>query len=332
MIPTTIFAMQAYSEKYKSEIKVEYEDSKLSKGMEVFLNQNMYFNRLTNFLIAQKEKPKKAVDLMCASGILSIALQKDLGIKTIANDLNPRALRSVEKNARLNDVKITTTRHSADEYPLKTEDFFIIDPFGSPAKTIEHVIKNCKLNSIICSTATDITVLGGKYPQKSLSMYGSEIKLNGFADEMRVRSLLGFCERIAKENNKSIIPLFCYTENHYAKISIKVVEKNTKRNLGFAYYDPKTGEGFISIKKIPKTELLESGAIWISNIKNEKLKGVKEFNFFPIKNKHYINIKKFYQYRKLQLPKKVAMLKYGKFSDFNYTLFMSKEKLEKIKN
>jgi hypothetical protein len=70
------------------------------------------------------------------------------------------------------------------------------------AKTIEHVIKNCKLNSIICSTATDIAVLGGKYPQKSLSMYGSEIRLNGFSDEMRVRSLLGFCERIARENNK----------------------------------------------------------------------------------------------------------------------------------
>ncbi|MDD4983662.1 MAG: 50S ribosomal protein L11 methyltransferase [Candidatus ainarchaeum sp.] len=336
--------MQSYSEKYISEIKVGTNtDEKLRKAMPVFLNKEMYKNRLITFLIAQKFKAKKVVDLMCASGILSIALAKDLGIEVTANDLSPVALEETKRNAKLNNTKINTCLSKAELFPISSEDFFIIDPFGSPALALKNVLKSCKLNSIVCTTATDIAVLGGKYPTKSAQIYDAKIHLNGFAEEMRIRALLGFCESFARENNKSIEPLLAYTERHYAKVCFKVIKKNAKRNLGFVYYNPKTGEGFTTTKRQKEQGLLESENIWISAVNNIELKknNLKTIcttsqdltiaDLFPISAKHYINIKKYFQYKKRYVLKKAIMQKYGKISPYSYTLFLSKENFKKIK-
>ena len=331
--------MQSYSEKYISEIKVGTNtDEKLRKAMPVFLNKEMYKNRLLTFLLAKKFKAKKAVDLMCASGILSIALAKDLGIEVTANDLSPTAIEETEKNAKLNKVELNIYLSRAELFPIKQEDFFIIDPFGSPVLTLKNILKSCKLNSIVCTTATDIAVLGGKYPNKSEQVYGAKIHLNGFSEEMRIRSLLGFCEFIAKQYDKSVLPLLAFTEKHYAKVCFKVVKKNAKKNLGFVYYNPKTGEGFASIKKQKISDLLESENVWISGVENTKLNYTKTIcppcpDLFPISAKHYINIKKYFQYKKRYVLKKAVMQNLGKISPFSYALFLSKgnfERLEKM--
>ena len=330
--------MQSYSEKYISEIQVcANTDEKLRKAMPVFLNKEMHKNRITTFLIAQKFKAKKAVDLMCASGILSIALAKDLGIEVTANDLNPLALEKVNKNTTLNNTKLKTSMIKAELYPISSEDFFIIDPFGSPALALKNVIQNCKLNSIVCTTATDIAVLSGKYPHKSEQVYDAKIHLNGFSEEMRIRALLGFCEHIAKQHNKSIQPLLAYIEKHYAKVCFRVVKKNSKKNLGFVYYNPKTGDGFISKRKKARDGFLESENVWISEVSNVKLKkhDIKTIvpiclDLFSISNKHYINIKKYFQFKKRYVLKKAVMQKYGNISPYSYTLFMTKKNFEKI--
>jgi len=338
--------MQQYSENYISEIKVGTNtDEKLRKAMPVFLNKEMYKNRLTTFLIAKKCKAKKAVDLMCASGILSIALAKGLGIEVTANDLSPVAIQETKRNALLNNVKINITSYRAELFPISTENFFIIDPFGSPTLALQNVIQNCKLNSIVCSTATDIAVLSGKYPHKSILIYDAKIHLNGFSEEMRIRALLGFCENIAKQNNKSIIPLLAYTEKHYVKVCFKIVKKNKEHNLGFVYYNPKTGEGVITKKRQKNnSDFLESENIWISEVKNITLnkRNLTKAKFLPIcsptfpdlfslQAKHYINIKKYFQYKKRYVLKKQVMLKYGNISPYSYTLFMTKKKFEMIK-
>ena len=126
--------MTKYSEKYLSNIKINFKDETLSKKMQVFFNKEMYFNRLTTFFLIKKEQPKKIIDLMSATGILSIAIKKDLNLNIIANDINPTAIKTIKENAKLNNIKLKTTKENAEEYS-KQADFFIIDPFGVKQNT-----------------------------------------------------------------------------------------------------------------------------------------------------------------------------------------------------
>ncbi len=236
----------------------------LKKSMPVFYNPIQEFNRSITLIaykafqqISKSDKNfeiLKICDSMAASGIRSIRLFKFLEkpVQIMANDLNPLALKIIQKNIDLNseivskrDIELFNqdARFLFEELNNKRnlQNIIDIDPFGTPNIFIESAIKAVFLQGLIGITATDTAVLFGVRPSACFRKYGIKSLRSTFLKEVGLRILFYYAAIRAHPYMDYIEPMLSFSSDHYIRIFIRIhkgktgINKNVS-NFGYIFW------------------------------------------------------------------------------------------------
>ena len=121
-------------------------------------------------LLDSKNNDAKILEALSATGLRSIRYAKEIsGVKEIvANDISKRAVASIEKNVKANQVDhLVTPSHSDATMVMynnrKKENRFDVvdlDPYGSPTPFLDGAVQSVAEGGLLCVTCTDLAVLG----------------------------------------------------------------------------------------------------------------------------------------------------------------------------
>ncbi len=200
-------------------------EEKLTKRNEVFYNPEMELARDISVAVVKILNPGEFCDLLAGSGARGVRIANEVGIPTIMNDLNPSAVKLIEKNCKLNKVRCTITQQSANQL-LASErfEFIDIDPFGPPVSFVDSAIQSVKNKGILAVTATDTSALCGTYPKACKRKYDSVSVRTDYYNELGLRTLIGFVARNALRHEAGILPLFSHCTRHYFRTYVRVVK------------------------------------------------------------------------------------------------------------
>tara|TARA_Y100000034_G_scaffold87224_1_gene104579 strand:+ start:12711 stop:13799 length:1089 start_codon:yes stop_codon:yes gene_type:complete len=260
-----------------------------------FYNPKMKLNRDLSMAVAREFFKNRASVKICepfaATGIRAIRYAKELvstsnlqpqtpNLFVYAGDIRSSAIEMVEKNAKLNKVKIETFRGDANELlTARKYDLIDLDPFGTPAIFVDSALKGLKANGLLCATATDMMALCGVAPKAGTEMQkydGAKAIKCEFVHEVAVRLLLGL---IARKSKRVMKPLLSLSTDHYIRVFVKFgnLTPHTphptpiQKNIGYVNYNPKTGKR--SLSKTPKTGYKHAGPLWIGKLWNKPFIG-----------------------------------------------------------
>ena len=116
------------------------------------------------------KKSVRILEALSATGLRSVRYAKEIsGVKEIvANDISKRAVASIERNIKANNVSdIVTPSHSDASMIMynsrKKEhrfDVVDLDPYGSPTPFLDGAVQAVSEGGMLCVTCTDLAVLG----------------------------------------------------------------------------------------------------------------------------------------------------------------------------
>lgn len=158
------------------------------------------------------------------------------------NDANPSAIEAAKKSAELNSVS-SKCRFSVNEVCKfllsgneKEERFGIVDldPFGTPARHIDCVLRAALDGGLISITATDTAVLCGVYPEVCLRRYYGRPVNNGYGNETAVRLLTSLIALTASRLELAIKPVFAHATMHYLRVYAQVTVSSSEANDVYA--------------------------------------------------------------------------------------------------
>jgi len=203
--------------------------------------------------------------------------------KVIVNDLNPSALELATRSASLNKLK--NFEISENEvcrffslYSKKgiRASIVDVDPFGSPSKFIDCAIRATMHGGLFSSTATDLQVLHGLFPQAcKRRYYGIPIKTE-YGNEIAIRLILGCIAFVASRFDIQIIPLFVENEMHYYRTYMRILKRaDQEENLGYIIHCTSCGNRQVSLLTKNECELCKSknriaGPLWIGALFEKK--------------------------------------------------------------
>lgn len=208
-------------------------EKKISSKLPVFYNPAMKFNRdISILLLNSVDKLDMKIALpLAGTGVRGIRFLKELKPGKIQsllmNDGNPTAAAVIKKNLRLNKVsvrgKIPIAVHndSANILLLQNRgfDYIDVDPFGSPNPFLDTAIKALHCHgSILAVTATDTSALAGTYPDVCRRKYWAVPLNKGEMHEIGLRILIRKVQLIAMQYEKTAVPLFSYSKDHYYRV------------------------------------------------------------------------------------------------------------------
>jgi tRNA (guanine26-N2/guanine27-N2)-dimethyltransferase len=237
----------------------------LKKNMPVFYNPVQEINRSISmvaysaFLALNQTndrlQPFSICDSMAASGIRSLRLLKYLteDVHILANDLNPLALRLIEKNAELNTLPLDRLEFANEEAAflfakLRKDRHFQtiidIDPFGTPNIFIDTALRAVQIQGLLGVTATDTAVFFGVKPSACLRKYNIRSLRSSFLKEVGLRILLAFVAFRAHPFMNYVVPMLSLSFNHYIRFFVKILKgkEGVTKNLaqiGYMFWCPK---------------------------------------------------------------------------------------------
>ncbi len=150
--------------------------------------------------------------------------------QVFANDANPTAIEATRKSAGLNNVS-EKCRFSINEVCKflmggndKEERFGIVDldPFGTPARHIDCVLRATLDEGLVSITATDTAVLCGVYPEVCLRRYYGRPLNNSYGNETALRLLTSLIALTASRLELAIRPVFTHATMHYLRVYAQV--------------------------------------------------------------------------------------------------------------
>ncbi|MFH0869089.1 MAG: hypothetical protein V1839_02600 [archaeon] len=198
-----------------------------------FYNPEMILNRDISVLIAKLTKRARALDLLSATGIRALRLAKEAGAKEVwANDAKKSAFEMIEKNIKLNKLKIRASNMYADKLLAKSHefDYIDIDPFGTPVPFVEDAVRKLSKDGILAVTATDTAVLCGSAGFKCcLSRYGGKPIRNHLMHEVGLRILIAYVVKTGLKHKVNLVPIFSNSTRHYMRVYFKTTK--TRENL-----------------------------------------------------------------------------------------------------
>ncbi len=212
---------------------------KISKQMEVFFNPAKKFDRDTNVELIKILKPRNFLDLLAASGARGIRIANETGTEVYLNDLNPKAVELMKKNAKENGVEVKIFNEDANKLLVNLDqkfDFIDIDPFGSPIYFIENAIPKLTNGGYLAITATDVAPLCGSAPKRCLMRYSAQSYRVPFSREVGLRILIGAVQRIVSKFEKYAEPIFSFFGGYYYRVYFKIYRKNKPSDLAYVSY------------------------------------------------------------------------------------------------
>ena len=112
----------------------------------------------------------RILEALSATGLRSIRYAKEInGIdEIIANDISKKAVASIDKNVKQNNVRdLVTPSHSDATMVMynnrdkeKRFDVVDLDPYGSPTPFLDGAVQAVAEGGLLCVTCTDLAVLG----------------------------------------------------------------------------------------------------------------------------------------------------------------------------
>lgn len=207
-------------EEGKAVIKVP-EFEKITAKTTVFYNPHMAYDRELSRRIYTATKKTDVCDAFSGSGIRAILYALE-GARVTANDINPRAVNLIKKNAQLNNVSLRVTKKDANIL-FRKENFQIIDvdPFGSPAPYLDSVMNGLQNGSFLFVTATDTKPLCGHAKKAALRKYGIKTVETPFSKELGVRVLLTAIMREGAKHGFGFDVLLSYSRRHYIRVFLR---------------------------------------------------------------------------------------------------------------
>src|ERR671919_1601737 len=222
-------------------------NSKVPSKTPAFFNPAGKFNRDISVLIYRtfssecKQNTKSFADAFSGIGARALRVAVEVpGIENIyLNDINVLAIEAAKKAAELNGV---TKRcyYSIDEVckfltqysTINGERFSIIDldPFGTPAPSVDCVLRSILDGGLISITATDTTVLCGVYPIVCHRKYYGRSLNTHYTNEIALRLVISLIALTAARLDLAIEPIFAHTNLHYLRIYVKVFVSSSKAN------------------------------------------------------------------------------------------------------
>jgi tRNA (guanine26-N2/guanine27-N2)-dimethyltransferase len=154
------------------------------------------------------------------------------------NDINPVAVAAAREAAIANKVegKCHFSTNEVCKFLLNgTEDrerFGIVDldPFGTPAKHIDCVLRAVLHGGLVSITATDTAVLCGIYPEVCLRRYYGRPLNNSYGNETAIRLMLSLVALTASRLELAIRPLFVHASMHYMRVYATVSVSSSQAN------------------------------------------------------------------------------------------------------
>ncbi|MEM4246032.1 MAG: tRNA (guanine(10)-N(2))-dimethyltransferase [Candidatus Bathyarchaeia archaeon] len=203
----------------------------------------------------------------CGARGVRYALEVD-GVSTVVfNDLNPLAVDLIKRNVALNSVEARSVVHRLEANRLFSSysepglRFHVIDldPFGSPARYLDSLIRAAKKEGLVMVTATDMAPLSGVHPMTCLKNYGGKPLHTEYVKETAIRLVVSALVRSAAVQDMAFEPLLCYYQDYYVRAigSVSYGSRSasaTLRKLGFILHcfrclNRESVEGF----SLPKT-------------------------------------------------------------------------------
>jgi len=202
--------------------------------------------------LAPKEKPIRAFDAMCSTGVrirrwrneIPIDLQDRLRIT--GNDLNDFAISWAKHSHNQNLPKYTENiEMNFDRYGSMSQreaingiffqkmdaklamadasyQWIDIDPFGSPVPFIDSAIQSLARTGVLEVTATDTAALTGSSLSSQKRRYDSQGIVDDYAHDDAVRVLLGLIAKIAAMHDRVMKPIMSLFDGHHVRVSVLV--------------------------------------------------------------------------------------------------------------
>lgn len=169
---------------------------------------------------------------------LRVAMEVPEIEQVYGNDANPLAIEAAKKGAELNGVA-SKCQFSVDEvckFLLKgnneEERFGIVDldPFGTPARHVDCVLRAVLDGGLVSITATDTAVLCGVYPEVCMRRYYGRPLNNDYGNETATRLLASLIALTASRLELAIKPVFAHATMHYLRVYAQVVVSSSDAN------------------------------------------------------------------------------------------------------
>jgi len=270
----------------KIEIKISSQQ-KISKKLEVFYNPVMKLNRdISVILLNSLKKKNMQIGLpLSGTGIRGLRFIKELkkGIlgRVCFNDNSKIAVDRIKENLIGNEISegYELSCKDANNFILDSKgfDYIDVDPFGTPNSFLDSAVKRISRGGILAVTATDTSALCGTYPKACKRKYWAIHKKNSIMHEIGLRILIRKIQLIGGQYDKALIPIFCYSKDHYMRVFLKC-EKGKKKvdnvlsEMGiFCGYGPIWLGQLWDLKIVNKMLKLVSGdvGIFIDMVKKE---------------------------------------------------------------
>ncbi|NIQ06193.1 MAG: hypothetical protein GWO20_10855 [Candidatus Korarchaeota archaeon] len=298
-------------------------DEYLPATLPVFYNPKMELNRDISVLILKayienfERGDTRYMEGLAASGIRGFRISKELqtSVEIILNDINPRATALMEYNRALLNTQEKIEIFNLDFnflcHKLKKEsqlpNVIEIDPFGTPTPFLHAAINALDYeNAMLICSATDLTVLHGKYPKVALRKYGSKIINTPFSKELSIRALLYTIGRIAGNFNRYIKPLVGFFFDNFAKVAVLINKGKRKANamwekIGWLHFCPVCHSFWFHSGITPRNvtecnhqQTQVAGPLWLDSIVDENFgtSMLSTLDDLPIRNQNSWKLRK----------------------------------------
>ena len=220
---------------------------------------------------------------------LRVAVEVPEMEQVYGNDINSIAIEKAREAARINSVD-NKCHFSIDEVckfllhgDKEGERFGIVDldPFGTPAKHVDCVLRAVLDGGLVSITATDTAVLCGVYPEVCLRRYYGRPLNNSYGNETAIRLLLSLLALTASRLELATRPVFVHATMHYlrvyASVSVSSSEANdVYSNIGYVIHCFQCGHRYASGEyAVTKCELCGStmrtgGQLWTGPLQDKE--------------------------------------------------------------
>jgi tRNA (guanine26-N2/guanine27-N2)-dimethyltransferase len=218
--------------------------AKVLPKVPAFFNPAAKFNRDLSILaynaFAHSSEKKTFADSFTGIGAraLRVAVEVPEIEQIYCNDINSVAIESAKKAAKLNCVtdKCYFSIDEVCKFLLKGDKegtrFSIVDldPFGTPAKYVDCMLRAVLDGGLVSITATDTAVLCGKYPKVCLRRYYGRPLNNSYGNETAIRLLISLIALTSSRLELAIKPLFVHATMHYLRIYARVSVSSSQAN------------------------------------------------------------------------------------------------------
>ncbi len=225
----------------------------------VFYNKVQVFNRDISIQtinlfasIREKEAQKKGVpfegikilDALAATGLRSVRYLKEISnVKSVTiNDILPEATAAAQQNCIRNEVDMSKVQINTGDAtmfmyqhraPNQQFDVIDLDPYGSASPFLDSAVQAVADGGLMCVTCTDMTVLGGVYPEVCYSKYGCVSVKGDYVHELSLRILLHAIDSAANRYRRYIVPWMCLSVDFYVRVFVRVYESPNEVKKAF---------------------------------------------------------------------------------------------------